>query len=160
MSYKELSLGSQTETLIKAPIGFEPMNQGFADPYNRPLCQGAIVMGKWIILNRLTKSRNFSYTPLPKGTSTKWPKIFNILQKLDHTPFHNENKFYNYSSFELSEFSPPSELSKSESELSGKSSSSIQSQSLALVSASTNSLLLPYFLAEYSLRIGTIFLFW
>ena len=29
--------------------------------------------------------------------------------------------------------------------------------SLALISASTNSLFLPYFLLEYSLRIGTIF---
>jgi hypothetical protein len=44
-------------------------------------------------------------------------------------------------------------------ELSGKSFSSIESPSLALVSASTNSLLLQYFFAEYSFRIGTIFLF-
>lgn len=44
--------------------------------------------------------------------------------------------------------------------VSGKFSSSIPSPSLALVSASTNSLLLPYFFAEYSFKIGTIFLFW
>jgi hypothetical protein len=51
------------------------------------------------------------------------------------------------------------ELSAGVVELSGKSVSSIHNHNLALVSASTNSLLLQYFLAEYSLRIGTIFLF-
>ena len=59
-----------TET-IKAPIGFEPMNQGFADPYNRPLCQGAIAVGKCILLNRYLKSRNFCYTPPKIGNLTR-----------------------------------------------------------------------------------------
>jgi hypothetical protein len=67
-----------------------------------------------------------------------------------------QSDYIHYSSFELSEFSEPSKL---ESELSGKSFSSIPNHNLALVSASTNSLLLQYFLAEYSFKIGTIFLF-
>jgi hypothetical protein len=61
--------------------------------------------------------------------------------------------------FILQFYSSAHSLSELESEFSGKFSSSIESPSLALVSASTNSLLLQYFLAEYSLRIGTIFLF-
>lgn len=31
-----------SDRVYKAPVGFEPTSQGFADPYNRPLCQGAI----------------------------------------------------------------------------------------------------------------------
>jgi len=42
---------------------------------------------------------------------------------------------------------------------SGSFSSSTPCPSLADISASTNSLFLPYFFAEYSLSIGTIFLF-
>ena len=43
----ERSLGSfDRNTSLKAPVGFEPTNQGFADPYNRPLCQGAIAYGQ------------------------------------------------------------------------------------------------------------------
>jgi len=75
---------------------------------------------------------------------------------MDNSEYVHKIKKIIYSSFQPSELSEVSGLS----EFSGKSFSSIESQSLALVSASTNSLLLQYFLAEYSLRIGTIFLFW
>ena len=42
---------------MEAPVGFEPTNQGFADPYNRPLCQGALLNGTLLIRNCYRKSR-------------------------------------------------------------------------------------------------------
>ena len=54
-----------------------------------------------------------------------------------------------------------SELSSAEVSFpSGSCSRSAPTQSLVEISASTNSLALPYFLAEYSCKSGTIFLFW
>jgi hypothetical protein len=59
----------------------------------------------------------------------------------------------------IDNYSPLFSFSLSVGVAHGKSSISVLTHNLVDISASTNSLALQYFLAEYSINIGAIFLF-
>ena len=83
--------------IFKAPIGFEPMNQGFADPYNRPLCQGAMYSGKCHNSEWFMKiKQNFKYVknrPLFQSVCNTYCSSITLLSTIQLCNYYN---FYPY----------------------------------------------------------------